>query len=427
MLTCRIQTKDGRMSDVMLCPKCKAPISDAARFCPECGSKIDQENQASIKSRIQLRCKHCDGIMEVDPDRPIIYCQYCGSKELLNESDKVTVQRIKSKTHKEIELERLKFQREKFDREESSRKRQELEERERDIKSRQESFRRGPLKIIIIVFFVLSVLSTAYAISETKAIMAAISITQAIVFAIAWLKGMQFIKERRPNSRIVFAIIGLILIIPIIRSCNADNHTLTKEEKEPSTFLWPSTGMCTLLPTPNTNLGELNIYSNSILLELDQCTSDDYYNYVDSCIAAGFSIDIERDNTNYQAYNEDGYKVRAWYSDYSKEIQVDFDAPIQMNNIEWPSTKICSLLPVPESLWGNIDYNKEDWFSVYIGNTSFDAYEDYIVACQSNGFTSDCQKDNDSFSATNRQGYSINVEFEGFEIMYIRIKAPDSK
>ncbi|MGX8704913.1 MAG: DUF6591 domain-containing protein [bacterium] len=37
------------------------------------------------------------------------------------------------------------------------------------------------------------------------------------------------------------------------------------------------------------------------------------------------------------------------------------------------------------------------------------------------------QKDNDSFSATNRQGYSVNVEFKGFEIMYIRIEAPDNK
>ena len=312
----------------MLIPKCRAPIGDAARYCPECGFEIDQKN---IKSTIQLRCKRCDGIMEVDPDRPIIFCQYCGSKELLNESDKVAVQRIKSKTHKEIELERLKFQREKYDREESSRKQQEQAEREQQIKSQQETFRRGPLKTVIIVSFILSLLSTAYAFSEKNALMAAISIAQAIFFAISWLKGMQFIKERRPNSRIVFAIIGLILIIPIIRSCNADNHTLTKEEKEPSTFLWPSTGMCTLLPTPNTNLGELNIYSSSILLELDQCTIDDYYNYVDSCIEAGFSIDIERDNTNYQAYNEDGYKVRVWYSDYSKEIHVDFDAPIQMN------------------------------------------------------------------------------------------------
>ena len=40
--------------------------------------------------------------MEIDSDSPVITCPYCGNKELLQESDKVTRQRIRSKTVKNI-------------------------------------------------------------------------------------------------------------------------------------------------------------------------------------------------------------------------------------------------------------------------------------------------------------------------------------
>lgn len=53
---------------------------------------------------ISLRCKECDGFLEVDEDRVVTFCPYCGSKELIEESDDVKKERIRSKAHTEIEL-----------------------------------------------------------------------------------------------------------------------------------------------------------------------------------------------------------------------------------------------------------------------------------------------------------------------------------
>ena len=60
--------------------------------------------------------------MNMDKDRLILYCAFCGSRELIIESDNVTIQRIKSKTYKDIELEKLKYE---------ERKEQKQEEREK--------------------------------------------------------------------------------------------------------------------------------------------------------------------------------------------------------------------------------------------------------------------------------------------------------
>lgn len=56
---------------------------------------------------MQLKCKSCDGTLFVDEEREILQCPYCGSSELLIESDEVTIERIKQKSKKAIEFKRL--------------------------------------------------------------------------------------------------------------------------------------------------------------------------------------------------------------------------------------------------------------------------------------------------------------------------------
>lgn len=56
--------------------------------------------------RLCLICKSCKGILDVSDDREIILCPYCGSKELLIQSDRVKMQKIRSQAYKEVEHER---------------------------------------------------------------------------------------------------------------------------------------------------------------------------------------------------------------------------------------------------------------------------------------------------------------------------------
>ena len=86
--------------------------------------------------------------MDVDETRNVTVCPYCGSKELVEESDSVTKQRIKSHAWKEVQ----------HDKEETKRvivKEQEVTERER---KKNETRTDAIIWIIVGVMFIVFVI-----------------------------------------------------------------------------------------------------------------------------------------------------------------------------------------------------------------------------------------------------------------------------
>ncbi|MCR5419309.1 MAG: hypothetical protein K6E84_10365 [Lachnospiraceae bacterium] len=65
---------------------------------------------------ISLQCEACHGTMDVDENREVLTCPYCGSKQLIPVSDAVKIEKIKN----EAEIEKLKTKKE-YDQEQSKR------------------------------------------------------------------------------------------------------------------------------------------------------------------------------------------------------------------------------------------------------------------------------------------------------------------
>lgn len=78
----------------MFCSKCGNELREDDAFCSNCGAKVD----TNCPSTTRLVCQNCGSSMEFDDDKQIVACPYCGSKELIIESDDVKIERIKSKT-----------------------------------------------------------------------------------------------------------------------------------------------------------------------------------------------------------------------------------------------------------------------------------------------------------------------------------------
>ena len=89
----------------MFCSQCGAQLNQDAKFCSNCGKAVNEETSNMVKSK-QLRCQNCDGIMNVEEDKTVLLCPYCGSKELLIENDSVKIAKIKSQAQKDIEIEK---------------------------------------------------------------------------------------------------------------------------------------------------------------------------------------------------------------------------------------------------------------------------------------------------------------------------------
>lgn len=221
-----------------------------------------------------------------------------------------------------------------------------------------------------------------------------------------------------------FYIILLLVISNMMRAITSGNKkTETKDYEE---IAWDTVVLRNNLPNPPTKAGTLYINTDEQLwLYLNEVTEDKYYNYLDECISKGFTIDQEKIMDSFNAYNSEGYFLNLSY--YDNEIRLDLKAPMKLSDISWPISKLGSLLPVPKSLIGKFEYEQEDGFYVYIGETSKEDYDQYVRDCSANGFTVNYYKEEKYYTAENPEGCSLVLEYVGNNIMSISIESPKEK
>lgn len=94
-----------------------------------------------------LICKKCGGSLEIDTTNNMLFCPYCGSKEIYFENDPVIIERIRANTYREVESKRMDVESQRLD--------QELElkriEKEREMKNNKYMM----LLILIVIAFVI--------------------------------------------------------------------------------------------------------------------------------------------------------------------------------------------------------------------------------------------------------------------------------
>lgn len=95
----------------------------------------------------------------------------------------------------------------------------------------------------------------------------------------------------------------------------------------------------------------------------------------------------------------------------------------QKEKFSWDEVKLCNRLPEPTSNVGTIISNNSDGLSIYVDKTSADDYEKYIEECKSKGYTIDSERDSDKYSAFDKEGYGLSLNYIS-ETMYIDLEAP---
>lgn len=88
---------------IMYCSKCGYQLDENDNFCPKCGNKVGSSVGNNVRM-IRLKCQDCNGTLEIDEKREIAICPYCGSKNLIPESDNVKIERMRTNAYKDVEL-----------------------------------------------------------------------------------------------------------------------------------------------------------------------------------------------------------------------------------------------------------------------------------------------------------------------------------
>lgn len=94
---------------------------------------------------------------------------------------------------------------------------------------------------------------------------------------------------------------------------------------------WPKAGVGSLLPEPASLTGEVTIdMSEDFYADITNITPDDFKDYVDACMAAGFSVDYDRGDTYFYASNANGSDLMLDYVGFNTmtvDVMCDDDSP----------------------------------------------------------------------------------------------------
>ena len=190
-------------------------------------------------------------------------------------------------------------------------------------------------------------------------------------------------------------------------------------------IIWEDIVLSEKIPAPPSGRGE--IYDNSLLslhINAFDVSNKQFVDYIKQCSQVGFTIDEETTSLSYEAFNAEGYSLSVVYDDYSDEVSIWLDAPIEMSEIQWPNTEAGKVIPRPLSTVGSFSYQYDDHFLVIVGNTPKAAYEEYVAECVEKGFIVDTNKGDDYYYAYNGEGWHLTVSYEGFNTIEISITAP---
>ena len=373
---------------------------------------IDKQNETSFI------CKSCGAKLNVDVSQVMAICDHCGNSvlisELLNESDAVKIQKIKSQAYKDVEMGKQQLEAEKI-------KIASEKEKQQTETTAVEKFKKSKFSKVLIAFAVISALMCAVAFNNSRILAGLVALVQIALFGASWLMGMQIIKEKKNGIRVIAAVVAFVLFIPYFNLSNAADNKGTP-------FEWNDIVLSEMLPTPDSTVGE--IHSNSqteLMLDVHGISEAQFNDYINACKENGFTIEADLSGISFTAYNQAGYKLSLSYYESSSELSINIDAPMEMSQIQWPNSEVAKLLPVPKSTIGSVSWENSGGFVIYIGNTTKAEYNEYVNACSAKGFNVDYNKGDDYYYADNSDGYHISLRYEGNNVMWIRADEPENK
>lgn len=232
-------------------------------------------------------------------------------------------------------------------------------------------------------------------------------------------------KPKRPKRKLsklgVLVVIVLILVVAGVGCSVLDRGGSSSSANK--TLSWPTSGMATRLPTPDSTRGEVTSNSDDhFAASVYDYDEGKYGTYEQACKDAGFTVDAkDTSSSSWRAFDKDGYRLELHYWDWDDpELGIDLYAPVPNDPISWPQAGLAAQIPTPASLTGEITSDSSSSFGAYITNTSPDDYANYVSSCLNGGFSNDYYRHDDSFNGTNANGVEVYVDYIGFNTMNVR-------
>ena len=261
-----------------VCKKCGADVPPGVRFCSGCGEPV---SAVSEPARIVLKCRDCNGVLTMDKEGEMLTCPYCGSKELIRNSDTVAVEKIRQQT------EFKKWERE------------DLKEEQQKKEAQERSYKFGAFGVISIICAVLFGLMAAVQFTHIQngwsVFAGLIAVSGVLVFSASVILRRGIVKIDKGYLATVLMIGGFLLLIPYFMVSSAAGIASSQAERvrEEKEFKWPNSALAQLLPTPKSHFGKVTRDSADCLtVNVAKTTQADFDEYVEQCREKGLQYSV---------------------------------------------------------------------------------------------------------------------------------------
>ena len=303
-----------------VCKKCGADVPPGVRFCSGCGAPVSAVGEPA---RIVLKCRDCNGVLTMDKEGEILTCPYCGSKELIRNSDTVAVEKIRQQT------EFKKWERE------------DLKEEQQKKEAQERSYKFGAFGVISIICAVLFGLMAAVQFTHIQngwsVFAGLIAVSGVLVFSASVILRRGIVKIDKGYLATVLMIGGFLLLIPYFMVSSAAGIASSQAERvrEEKEFKWPNSALAQLLPTPKSHFGKVTRDSADCLtVNVAKTTQADFDEYVEQCREKGFTENYEKSEFTYDADNADLFHLHIYYYDSLSEMNITLEAPAEDTTAE---------------------------------------------------------------------------------------------
>lgn len=114
------------------------------------------------------------------------------------------------------------------------------------------------------------------------------------------------------------------------------SNEYTEEETTEDANYWTRGVFKDKLPKPKASIIKKDYSDDEDEFSFDayEQTLDDYYNYVDECKNMGYTVDVESDDSSYDAKNSERYEIEIEYDEDEQKLNVSIYSPDTNNDEE---------------------------------------------------------------------------------------------
>ncbi len=354
----------------MVCPNCGATLTDDAKFCSYCGVKIELKTE--VETADPVKENTADFEDETTYEEPIV--SDVPKKPSLSDKIKSAILCFWGKLN----------------------------------------IYEKTITIALIVFIIAGLVALLF--GRTYA--AGIVLVQ-IILTIAIL----LMEKQKIRVKVWVPVATLALIVVLI---GPFSFLFRENYENAERFTWSDIELNEIIPKPSSSWGEIEINTTTDLyLSVEKFSSRKYNDYTNACIKKGFTVDQEIADDLFTAYNEEGYRLILEYDISYNSLEIMLSAAPEYETIEWPSGILPSLIPMPQSLTGEVIQDDGITFSVRISHTPIETMKEYITACSESGFTKEAAETEKTYTAKNAEGYQLSIYYEGNNTIIITVKIPE--